>query len=1202
MSKWTKQQNEAIEARHCNLLVSAAAGSGKTAVLVERIIQLVLRDHIGIDQLLIVTFSNAAAGEMRDRILKALTEALGKYPEQAPFIRKQIHRIGRAYIMTLHAFCNDIVRKHFIEIGLDPSFKIGEVSTMELMKLEALGLAMEAAYSAEDPDFTYLTESYGGNRSDDKLVSLVQRIHGFIQSQPKPLEWLHEAVKALNLSDEDFDESPAAKALMHYVSIEFEGLIHLSNVGLEKCLEADGPAEYEANLNSDLEGLEAISEALTISYSAAMAAINAMSFTRLTSIKKDRKLEISEMLMEDVKSARDQVKKKLADLKSRYFAKSISEITEELRFLFTKMERLAELVADYQNQYQAIKLDKNLLDFNDLEHYALEILENPSICQLYQEQFEYIFLDEYQDANIVQETLIERIKRTNNVFLVGDVKQSIYKFRLADPSLFLDKQKRFPTEAGHENRRIDLSMNFRTSGAVLAVVNDFFARIMSENLGEISYDLDQYLYNGMSFPEMESPSVSMHLVDLGEQSEMEEEIQYMKTAEIEAHYVAGQIKSHLGRPFYNPKTQKEKPLEYADIVVLLRSTKQWASTFNEVFTQWGIPVFVDVGTSFFEALEVTIVLSLLKVIDNRRRDLEWMTVLRSPVVGLSVEELASIRSANQEGSFYEAILYYMQNVSDATSTKLKAFSERLDEWTQTATFKRLDDWLWQILDETHFYAYSGAMPEGPARQANLRILLERAGALEGQPESGLYHFIQVIERMEKSGGDLEAAKLMPEQEDAIRIMSIHKSKGLEFPLVIVAGLGKRFNLSDTYEDVMVHKNLGIGPKFVDWEGRNFRYTFPQLAMRKQMVNEVLSEEMRILYVALTRPVNELWLVGSTTNWESAYKRWRMGVKPFNLTQAKSYLDWLGMYAFDEDENQVDLDFKEVLVNRKVPRLEATQAQMQLKRISVSDIVTERLVKEMDEDALETILSECFTQTKVSDHSALHQKMTRQYADHGGQLPSKMSVSTLKSLSESVDVQALYVSQELARPKWETVAEAIGPAERGTAFHKCLQLVSYNLGMVYDMQAVEQLKQGLTQKFILSDELAKAVPSDWLLAYTQTEMYQRIQNATRVEIEYPFIIRKQIGKDWTLIQGIIDLYFEESEDEGGVLIDFKTDYLKDESQIDMAIERHREQLKLYGEAIQIVEGKAPKEVWLYFSTLQKWVVVDLNCTGTIPLKP
>jgi ATP-dependent helicase/nuclease subunit A len=701
----------------------------------------------------------------------------------------------------------------------------------------------------------------------------------------------------------------------------------------------------------------------------------------------------------------------------------------------------------------------------------------------------------------------------------------------------------------------------------------------------------------MSFPQAETQAVALHVVDLGEQKELDEEIQYMKTAEIEAHYVAAQIKNVLGTPFYNPKSKQEKPLSYADVVVLLRSTKQWANTFNEVFTQWGIPVFVDVGTSFFEALEVTILLSLLKVIDNRNRDLEWMTVLRSPIVGLNVDALATIRSNSQDGTFYESIQQYVANQNDDLAKTLRGFIDKLEAWTVTATFRRLDDWLWSILDETQFYAYCGAMPEGPSRQANLRLLMERAGALEGQPESGLYHFIQVIERMEKSGGDLEAAKLMPEQEDAVRIMSIHKSKGLEFPLVIVSGLGKRFNLSDTYEDVMVHKHLGLGPKFVDWEGRNYRYTFPQLAMRKQMTNEMLSEEMRILYVALTRPVNALWLVGSTTNWESAYKKWRMGVRPFNLAQARSYLDWLGMYAFDEEENTIDIDFKQAQLKRKVPKLDGAWAEVALFRMPVSDIMAERTVQEISRDQLQTQLEGCFSEESTYDHTDLSEKLKRRYKEKGGQLPSKISVSKLKALKDlkdHPDVNTLYLNQTLARPKWDTIEELVDASERGTAFHKMLQYLHYEVETPYSLDHIERFKLELTERALIQESLVSAVPSDWLLGYTQTDMYKRIASAKRIEKEYPFIIRKQIGEDFTLVQGIIDLYFEEATVEGsetlGVLVDFKTDRVKSKAEIAAATAYHKEQLMLYAEAIELVEGYAPKEIWLYFATVQTWVQV------------
>lgn len=1198
MANWTKAQQEAIEARNCNLLISAAAGSGKTAVLVERILRLVLEDRIDIDRMLIVTFSNAAAGEMRDRILKALTEALAENPKEGAFIRKQIHRVGRAYIMTLHAFCNDIVRKHFIEIGLDPSFKIGEVTTMDLMKQEALRMALEKAYESGDEALVYLTESYGGNRSDDNLGKIMEKLHRFIQSQPEPMKWLKEAVESLNLTVDSFDESPAAKALIHYVTIEFEGIIHLANAGLEKCLEPEGPAEYEENFNSDLESLEKIREALEDGYSATMKAISEMNFTRLASIKKDRKMEISENLLESAKDARDQVKRKLNDLKGKYFAKSIETIVEELQFLYDKMERLAELVDDYQNQYQALKLGKNLLDFNDLEHYALKILENESICALLREQFDYIFLDEYQDANIVQETLINRIKREDNVFLVGDVKQSIYKFRLADPSLFLDKQKRYPMAAGNVNRRIDLSMNFRTCGDVLSVVNDFFAQIMSENLGEIAYDQYQYLYNGMKFPASEEVPVELHLIDLGEQKELDEEIQYMKTAEIEAHYVAAQIKKALGSKIYNPKGQVEKELSYGDITLLLRSTKQWANIYSDVFTQWGIPVFVDVGTSFFEALEVTILLSLLKIIDNRYRDLEWMTVLHSPLVGFDVETLAEIRSGSQETTYYEAILRYCED-EGPSADKLRTFCQTLDRWTQTATFKRLDDWLWEILDETQFYAYCGAMPEGVARQANLRLLMERAGALEGQPESGLYHFIKVIERLEKSGGDMEAAKLMPEQEDALRIMSIHKSKGLEFPLVIIGGLGKRFNLSDTFDDVMVHKTLGVAPKWVDWENRHYRYTFPQLAMRKQMVNEMLSEEMRILYVALTRPVNRLWLIGSVTNWETAFKKWKMGMKPFNLAQGRSYLDWLGMYAFDESLGDLNLDFDEGMVgskvsavNRPVFAMADHQAKLLVKHIPVSEIFMEKVEQETAEDLLakklQTILGEGVTGEKSApyNHENLKDLMDRTYPYSDGQLPSKISVTALKHLEETSNLQQFQLDVALSRPCWAQEEELNLPAARGTAFHQILQHIAYKDFDGETLSSLDTLKNQLIEKGILDPIVAETVPNQWLTAYTQSEMFKRIQGAKRIEKEYPFIYKMVKDQDWTLVQGIIDLYIE--EEDGGVLIDFKTDAIRGEEGLKQAVENHREQLSLYSKALETIEGCPPKEVWLYFASIQTWV--------------
>lgn len=1193
MARWTSAQTEAIESRNANLLVAAAAGSGKTAVLVERILQLMLKDEIGIDQMLIVTFSSAAAGEMRERIQHRLTEALKENPEKAKFLRKQLLQLSRAYIMTLHAFCNDIVKKNFIEIGLDPSFRVGEVSTMTLLKAEALTQALEKAYQEGDEDFVYLVESYGSNRSDQKLAELIERLYDFIQAQPEPLTWLREAAQALAIKSEAFDESKAAKALMHYVSLELEGIIHLCHSGLEKCQEPEGPAEYEGNYASDLDQLEALKEAMSEGYSSAAAALGGLSFTRLTSIKKERKMEISELLLEEAKAIRDSVKRKLNELKTRYFAKSVEQLTEELAILAPKMMRLSEVVADFDSLYRALKQDQNLMDFNDLEHYALEILKNDSICELYRDRFACIFLDEYQDANIVQETLINRIKRQDNVFLVGDVKQSIYKFRLADPSLFMSKQKSYPAESGSENRRIDLSMNFRTRGEILSVVNDFFGRIMSEELGEIPYDLSQYLYNGMVFPKEEAAKVSLSLIDLGEQGELDDDLAYMKSAEIEAHYTASKIKAALGTEIYHPKRGEYAALQYKDITVLLRSTKQAAGIYSEVFEQWGIPVFIDVGSSFFEALEVTMVLSLLQIIDNRKRDNAWLTVLRSPFVGLSVEELSEIRSSYLEIAYHEAVMRYAAEKEDQLSEKLGQFIEHLDQWTIRASLQRLDEWLWQIFEDSAFYAYIGAMPGGQSRQANLRLLLDKAAALEGQPESSLYHFIKVIEKLEKTGGDMEAAKLMPEQEDAVRIMSIHKSKGLEFPVVIVAGLGKRFNLTDTYDDVMLHKHLGLGPKFVHWEDRHYRYTFPQLAMRKQMTNEMLSEEMRILYVALTRPVDQLWLIGSVTNWASAYKKWKMGTKAFNLAQGRSYLDWLGMYLLDETLTDSDLEMKGLNLSRPVLGLESDglRAEVAFERINLTEISFNRQQKASGDVSLAELLSDLVYKPMsqgLSEQSVQYLNVVDENASQNF-IPGKVSVTALKTYAQSAkEVLENQLSQwlTLAKPSWLEVEEEVGGAQLGTAVHAILQHLSYKEGAKDDPK---ELLDQLVSRGLITNAVADKIDLGKIDRYIASDMYKELYHASRLEKEYPFVMQYELSNQQTLVQGIIDLY---AELEGRrLLVDFKTDLIKGKASLREAVERHSPQLKLYAEALKRSEGQYPTEVWLYFSSIDEWVLVE-----------
>jgi len=1180
MVKWTTDQQKAIDARNNNLLVAAAAGSGKTAVLVERIIHLILKDRVNIDQLLIVTFTNAAAGEMRERIGTAILQEMEKKNQHEEHLQQQINLLNKSSISTIHSFCMDVIGRYFHLLDIDPNFRIADSTETAILKMEVMEELLEREYEKADPIFLGLIERFGGSKTDEPLQEIILHLYDFIQSKPYPLTWLTEKVEDFKMSGEQLKESLWYQGLMEQLSIELTGAKKIFEEAWRFTQIPGGPAEYRDILAEDIQLVVDLQDALKKGLFTFYTSIGQVNHRKLSRAAK----ETDEDLKEEVKGLREQGKKILKEIQESYLFQSPDEFIEDLNQLYPYMLYLANIVAAFQKLYQKKKQERSLVDFNDLEHYALAILENDQAAKEYREKYQYIFIDEYQDSNIVQETILSFIKRERNLFMVGDVKQSIYRFRLADPSLFIEKYQSFATTDAAVNRRIDLKKNFRSRKEIIDGVNYIFRHLMSKAFGEIDYDENAWLYQGAETYPMEDSEIEVHFVEKKPADErLEEELLELEDVEVEAKITAKRIKAWVGKQIYDAKAKRYRSVTYRDMVVLLRTTKNWAQTFTEMLTKEGIPVYADVNEGYFQALEINIFLNLLKIIDNKRQDIPLLSVMRSVIGQFSVEELIEIRTKHPKKSFFEAIEAYIGQESDSLGKKLIYFLKKLESWKAEAKYMQLDDFIWKLFMDTGYYHYVGAMPDGINRQANLRMLIERARQYQKSSIKGLFNFITFIDKLKESSGDMGTAKTLGENQDVVRIMSIHKSKGLEFPVVIVAGLGKPFNLSDANEPVLFHKDLGLGPKYVNPELRQYTDTIAKIVVKKRIRLESLSEEMRILYVALTRAKEKLILIGSIKDLTSSIKGWKTSLSAYHLSKGKHYLDWLGPVLLKhEDGNKLrewaELDWPE-------GKLEKDPSKWKIYRWSKADIQWEesqgRWSKEDFDEHIKIKLKD-----HPSEYNFVEQRLNWRYPyEMATRIPSKLSVTEIKKLSGSkLNSLGMNIPSLVKMPKFMEGKKQFSAIEKGTIMHFVMQHL--DLLKVTSKEQIENQIEEMIHMELLKREEAETVESSKILTFFQTNIGRRILKAKDVYREVPFNLVKKAEdvipnmehvKDNLLIQGVIDLYF--AEDDGWVLVDYKTDYLEPEKK-QVMIDRYQVQIELYKEALERITGKSVRESYLY----------------------
>lgn len=1205
MTKWTESQSQAIDSRGSNLLVSAAAGSGKTAVLVERIIKLIVKDKIDIDKLLIVTFTNAAAGEMRERILNAIVDEMEKEESDKENLRRQMTLLNKASITTLHSFCINVIRKNFHVLGIDPTFKIGDSTETRILIQESLEEVLEEEYERAIDSFITLIESFSENKSDRKIEDLILNIYYFIQSQPYPYKWLKKSVDMFDMEKNDLSENIWIETLEEELKVKLIGAKNTIEEAILITNQDSGPMPYLDALNADLENVEKLKQNIDDFFLGKIKSEDLIiSHPKLKTISKKMKEDgtVDEQLQEVVKGLREEYKKIINSLfDGGVLERNMSSYIKDLEEFYPVMNCLYELVKSFGERYKEKKLEKGILDFNDLEHYALEALEHEEVREELRNCYDYIFVDEYQDSNIVQETIINKIKREDNLFLVGDVKQSIYRFRLADPSLFIDKYNSYSKEQNSLNTRIDLSKNFRSRKEILDGVNFIFKNIMSRELGEVDYNGDAYLYVGADYKSLGDDFIEVNIIEKSSEGlEYSEEdidlaLEEMTNAEIEANLIATKIKDLLDKQTYDVKTDKFRDISYKDIVILFRAVRNSANIFEEVFTKENIPVYVDDSSGYFDVLEVKIFLNLLNIIDNKMQDLPLLSIMRSPIGGFTTEELIKIRinCEDKYSSYYRALEHYKKNFEDELSKKINDFVDKLDYWNQESLYLKLDEFMWKLMIDTGYYYYVGAMPGGMQRQANLRILVDRANQFESASINGLFNFIRFADKLQSASGDMGVAKVLGENEDVVRIMTIHKSKGLEFPVVICAGLGKQFNLQDMRGDMILHKDLGLGPKYVDIFNRVSRDTIPKIAIKSKKKVETLSEEMRVLYVALTRAKDKLILVGSVNNIEKRAEKWSKKPDIYNLLTSTSYMDWICNSLFNHIDGKILRDLVGIETDELLDIKD--QSKWKINIIEKIDVFKDKVL----EEEYKSNFKEKLERFKREEYTDFYEEIKRRFEweypeEESLKIPSKIAVSNIiKTTAEELEEINYNIPTLVKMPRFLESERTFSAAEKGTIMHYIMQHIDFRNDL--NIKDIDNQIEKMIFDELITDEEAKVADREKILMFFKSDIGKRMLKANHVFREVPFVYRKKASaiikglnsNEDISVQGMIDCYFEENGEI--VLVDYKTDYVLND--IKTLINRYKKQLLTYKEAIECITEKRVKETYIYSFNLNREVKVE-----------
>ena len=1223
--KWTNEQLQAIQEKDSNILVAAAAGSGKTAVLVERIIHKIIDEQMDIDKILVVTFTNAAASEMRERILEAIYKKLEENPENV-HLQRQIILLNKASICTIHSFCLDVIHNHFYEIDLPSNFKIADTAEIDLLKQEVLDDLFEQKYTENDKNFIELLENYTNYRGDEALQELVLKIYKFIQSSPFPIRWLQEKLELLKIEDKDIAQTIWGDLIIQTVEDDVqESIMQLETVKSKMALYPEMTKFYQT-ISEDIINLQDLQK--YNSWDELYIKLLNFNFSKWPVDKK-----VTNDLKEDSKEIRDKVKKHIKEKTAKLLSCSQEQAVKDLKIITPILEKLSNLVTEFTKNFAKKKKEKNCIDFNDIEHFALKILldenNNPTeVAKKYKEKFEEIAIDEYQDSNLVQEAILTSISKGNNIFMVGDVKQSIYKFRQARPELFLqkyDEYKNKEEKTQEDNLKIQLFRNFRSRQNILNITNLVFESIMSKELGDINYNENEYLNYGANYPEPEEIKnyagiAELDIIDLKEDEsitafegeEDEEEQERVEDDVLEAKFVANKIQELLNSDYMVfDKKQGYRKIRPKDIVILLRATSNLSPIYEKEISDLELPVFSDTSGTYLDTVEIQTILSVLKIIDNPLQDIPLVVVLRSSICNFTDNDLITIRLADRNCNFYEALIKTRLICDGDLKNKIESFLEKLEKWKSISQYMPLDEFIWQIYLDTGYYQYVGLLPSGAMRQANLKTLFEKAKQYEKASFKGLFNFIQFIDKLKKQNGDLASAKLIGENEDVIRIMSIHKSKGLEFPVVFLCNSHKKFNMQDLNDNILLHQDIGFGPTIMDTT-RKIKYSsIAKDAIKLKMKQETLSEEQRILYVALTRAKEKLYITGRSKDFTKyvqdknkvleMYESENIKLDAKLMKKANSYLDWI-MYVYLFNQGRTITLKGEQYKLSDIITLNVSNKKDLLKALTKEEVVEQIDLKEK----IEQILKNKSEEENKKSEQALKELLEWKY-DYivDTTLPTKSSVTKIKQEkikleemlkgieSEEVEYQKSYT------PKFMQEDKKISNAEKGTLVHLCIQRLDEKKD--YELKDIQNMILNLVEKEIITQNEADAIDVNLIYQYTKSQLFEELRQAKEVHKEQPFYINipaKDVvseagnSKKNILVQGIIDLYYIDKND-NLVLIDFKTDYISNEPNAkEKILDKYKVQLEIYKTALeQALDKKISKTALCLVKSEYEEVVLE-----------
>ncbi len=1232
---WTEEQKKVISLRDRDILVSAAAGSGKTAVLVQRILSKLMDAAcpVDIDRMLIMTFTRAAAGEMKERIGKALEQALYEEPENE-HLQRQMTLLHTAQITTIDGFCAYVIRNYFHLIGLDPGYRTADEGELKLLKEDVFKTLLEDAYAKDEEAFLGFVERYAPGKTDEGLKELVLELYDAAMSNPYPQEWLDACLSNYEVeSVEELRKTPWFSMLWEETKEDIREAKALASKAKKICLEAGGPYLYEEALDSDLLLAEDLGQKVEEEdYEAVRTLLAAPGFARLSAKKAE---DVDEWKKNQVKALREEEKAILKELKEKCFSNSLDGLLEETRCCREPLGELVRLTRDFMERFAEKKREKNLLDFTDMEHFALKILmtKEDGVCHMSQaarelsDKYDEVLVDEYQDSNNVQELLTNCVSgwasERKNTFMVGDVKQSIYRFRLARPELFMEKYRRY-TLTDSKEQRIDLRRNFRSRAEVLESVNFIFRQIMGMDLGGIAYDDAAALYPGAVFPEGGDPSFPVTEVLLMEKESQELELSSAagSAQEIEALGIAQRIQAMVGREkIVDKETGEYRPVEYGDIVVLLRTSQGWADVFSEVFSSQGIPSYTASRTGYFSATEVVTVLNYLRVCDNPLQDIPLAGVLRSPMVGCTSEELAMVRKDFREGRLFDSVRAYAgdgqlslfagEDKEESLREKLRHFLDELELVRSMTSYTPVHRLILHVLEATQYGKYARALPDGAQRGANLAMLVEKAMDYEKTSYRGLFNFVRYIEQLQKYEVDFGEVSVAGAGAGAVQIMTIHKSKGLEFPVVFAAGMGKQFNFRDMNAGLLVHPELGLGADAILPEKRIIASTLGKQMIRRQLKKESLGEELRVLYVALTRAKEKLILTGTVGDLEKTLaslervREEKEMLLPLGMRMSgKKFWDYI-LPALARHRCMEGLFEQYGFGKGRKSELYDAAAKFLVEVVTPKQMAQQAVIRgaqaQMNQERLKNWDCEAVYDEEI--RRRIKERFDYQYPyGYLAEIPAKVSVSELKKRSYQGEYdreEAMFFEPDIIPlvPRFveEKEEEYVGAA-RGTAYHGLMEWLDYTCADTAD--DIEEQLEALRAANKLKDAEAACIRTKDVLVFLESSVGQRMKKAALsggLFREQPFVISvpaSELNEEWTgeetvLVQGIIDAYFSEGEEL--VLVDYKTDRVRPGEE-NRLVELYHVQLEDYAKALERMTGKKVREKYIYSFALGKEIAV------------